>query len=144
MSKFIRNPNTTTADGVVRNLEEMAAQMQKAATGALFIEATEIMNDAIKITPMDTGNLRDSHYVEPPKKTATGGMSIKIGFGGTAAPYALAVHERTDKGINWQEAGTGPKFLERALDARTPSLANNIKSRMQRIIASNYVPPTKT
>tara|TARA_Y100000004_G_C8927590_1_gene418323 strand:- start:127 stop:588 length:462 start_codon:yes stop_codon:yes gene_type:complete len=138
--RFIKNPNAKTAKEVEENLDDLTMSMLRAAAGALYIEGTEIMNDALKITPFDTGNLRDSHYVELPKPTSSG-MVVKLGFGGTAAPYALAVHERTDEGINWSEPGTGPKFLERALDKRAGSLARNIQDRMRLIIASNRIPP---
>ena len=50
--------------------------------------------------PIDTGNMRDTGFVESDEK----GIGATMGFGGPAAPYTLKVHE-THK--------TKSKFFER-------------------------------
>jgi hypothetical protein len=61
---------------------------------------------AVPYTPIDTGNLRASYDIfdDPTKLAAV----IE-----NSAPYALKVHEMTGRA---REPGTGPKYLERALN----------------------------
>jgi hypothetical protein len=105
----------------VSGVKELAASLGKTqkqtltAIGAgLYSVANEIRRVAIPITPLDFGNLRSTIYVEPPT-VQVGKVTCEIGAGGTAAPYALIVHE-APPWWKWQEPGTGPKFLERAVE----------------------------
>jgi hypothetical protein len=61
--------------------------------GALYIVSTNIISTAMKLTPVATGWLRLSRYVEKPAAstmTTARRASIEAGF---SAPYALFVHE---------------------------------------------------
>jgi len=78
----------------------------------LYRRAEEIMTEAKGLTPVDTGNLKASGHVQKPVITDSG-VSVTLGFGGPAAPYALPVHERLDVRHRIGQA----KFLE------TPMLA---------------------
>ena len=61
---------------------------------------------------MVSGNLRSSGHVDPPKITAHG-ASVELGYGGPAAPYALAVHENPNAGKTDSGSQVGQwKYLE--------------------------------
>jgi hypothetical protein len=94
------------------------------AKAALFDEANKIMNASVRITPMDTGNLRRSAFVAKPKETGSD-ITIELGYGGFAEAYALAVHEMP-RSNNFQEPGTGPKYLERPFDAAQRGQASRL------------------
>ena len=77
---------------------------------------------------MDTGDLRDSAFVATPDYKPAG-VTIELGYGGTASPYALAVHElgiKPPKSINWSEPGTGAKYLERPFDAAQRGMVSRL------------------
>jgi len=60
---------------------------------ALAVEAELIMTDSkANYVPVDTGALRASGYVQAPVITRDA-VSVTMGYGGAAAPYALPVHE---------------------------------------------------
>lgn len=91
--------------------------------------------------PVDQGTLRSTGHVEPP--TVTGMRAeITMGYGGPAAPYALAVHENPRAGKtgglspsgkpydHWARTG-GWKYLETPLKEATGSIAEKIKARVE-------------
>ena len=103
-----------------------AHRWKDAAISALFDEATAIMNKSIPITPLDKGDLRRSAYVARPKMEG-GNATVEMGYGGFASAYALAVHEMSPMS-NFQEPGTGPKYLERPFDAAKRGQATRISA----------------
>lgn len=64
---------------------------------------------ALELTPVDTGNLRDSQYRSVEK--GRGEIVGTVGYWSEQAPYAIYVHE-IDK--NYIVEGTQWKFLETA------------------------------
>lgn len=58
--------------------------------------------------PVDTGFLRSSGEVKLERVDR-----VVVQY---TAQYALSVHEKTDEGVSWSKAGTGPKYLERAFN----------------------------
>lgn len=93
-------------------LAALAAAAPEAAAKALYAEAEDIMADAKGRTPVDTGALQASGHVQPPAVSATR-VTVTLGFGGAAVPYAAIVHEDLHAHHTVGEA----KFLERAVDA---------------------------
>ena len=65
----------------------------KDLSDALYLEAELIMTDSkTNYVPVDTGNLRNSGTVLPPvMKGKT--IEVTLGYGGSATPYAVTVHE---------------------------------------------------
>ena len=125
-------------------LNELNAKLRKAQFAsplemakALTVEANLIMTEAKRRTPVapDGGTLRNSGHVKDavimPKSA-----SITMGFGGAASAYALAVHEHPSeysppswegKIINWNAYGSGPKFLESAVNDAVPGFGQRIR-----------------
>jgi len=84
-----------TGDRVLNNtLEELGYKILK-------LSKTEYV-------PVDTGFLRSSGEVEVKKVD-----KVVIQY---TAQYALAVHEKTDPGVEWSKEGTGPKYLKKAFN----------------------------
>jgi hypothetical protein len=95
----------------LQNVRDMLGRIpqavKEACTQTLEQAAEEIMTRAKELCPVDTGALRASGHVQAPVDDA-GGVSVELGFGGPAAPYAVYVHENLDAHHTVGQA----KFLE--------------------------------
>lgn len=80
--------------------------MEVRAARGLLAAGRLVETRSRKNTPVDTGALRDSHYVR--EAGSPGAPAVEIGC---TAPYAPFVHEDLDA---WHAAGRA-KFLEAAL-----------------------------
>lgn len=99
-----------------------AAGAPKALATTLFLEAHRILARSIRITPRDTGALRSTGHVEPPKVTSRG-AEVVLGYGGPAAPYAVYVHEIT---TSYHEPPTQAKYLEQPVLEATRGLSQRL------------------
>lgn len=106
---------------VIRNLNNLTAQMEKKAEKQIKKCCEDLLSKAVDITPMDTGELRKSGTTDYDTATKTG----KVSFGGGAVDYAVAVHEMPNE-TNWSEPGTGNKFLEKPLKANSEKYLQSI------------------
>lgn len=138
MSKIISNPNASDPFTVAANLEGLSRGVVDATNAAVYQVGHELLNKAIPLTPMDTGDLRDSGFVGWSKKGGQGEVEVTVGFGGAAAPYALFVHEMT--GATFQEAGTGAKYLERPYNEMRGKIARLVAEKVARSLAFNSAP----
>lgn len=100
---------------------EISTAIPKQAATALYMVAEEIMTDAKQnYVPVVSGNLRGSGFVEQPKITP-GKITVTLGFGGVAAPYAVTVHEYP------KAVGQGKnKYLTRPINAAAPDIAKRV------------------
>lgn len=90
---------------------------------AVVVEEAEKVATAAKIlTPVDTGTLRSTGVVLYKIKAAS--IVATVVFGGPAAPYALAVHERLDIHHTTGQA----KFLETAFEQARPRIMERFKN----------------
>lgn len=98
---------------------------------ALYTEAELIMTDSkMNYVPVDTGVLRNSGTVQKPVITRTD-VTVTLGYGGPAAPYAIRVHEYPPS------FGQGKnKYLSRPLNKAERGMitrvANAMKQRVRR------------
>lgn len=94
------------ASRVGQRLARVAALEPSVAAGVLYRSAEEILTQAKRLTPVDTGALRASGHVQLPVSEPTRGVGVELGFGGVAGAgnqggesnpedvgYALIVHE---------------------------------------------------
>ena len=88
--------------------------------------------------PLDTGNLRGSWFTEFMTDMVTRNIGMRFGF---SANYAMYVHERVEgapwgegtvEDINWNEPGSGPKFLEAAMKRNTDKILLIMKEEIGR------------
>jgi hypothetical protein len=85
----------------------------RAAAGALFREGERIMTKCKQVyVPVDFGTLRSTGRVQPPVVSGTT-ITVTLGFGGPAAPYALIVHENLEA---YHRPPTQAKYLEVAIN----------------------------
>lgn len=80
-------------------LSKFGVDIDKAIERALHNAAKEVIQLSSDKVPVQTGHLRDSVYF------TLSGDSVEVGY---KAPYAVDVHERTER--------PGAKFLENALN----------------------------
>jgi hypothetical protein len=91
-------------------IRDLGIDAVKPAGGALFREAEEIMGDSKdNYVPVDFGTLRNSGFVDLPVIQGTR-VTVRAGFGGPAAPYALAVHENPRSGKTGGVSPQGKKY----------------------------------
>ncbi len=129
----------TGADIMQKHVQMLAAQVPHAVAAALTVEAELTMTEAKELCPVDTGALRSSGLAEPPV-IAGRSISVTLGFGGPAAPYALSVHENPRAGQTMGRSPSGAtyqhysrvgqwKFLEMPVLARTRGFVTRIRDR---------------
>jgi len=106
-------------------LKSKGNQANEALAKALYQEAETIMNQAKRITPVDTGTLRNSGHVQQPKITRNA-VEVMMGFGG-AAEYAIYVHEN----IHVRHRVGQAKFLEQPLNQAASGLSQRLASRIR-------------
>lgn len=122
----------TGGDEAKRNMATLRDTILKAGAAALTLEANLLATDAKRVTPVDLGALRNSIVVSSPEiKGAV--VSVEVGAGGPAAPYALAVHEIPPppaKSPGGRSARHKPptqwKFLETPARQRIPGMADRL------------------
>lgn len=107
---------------------------------ALRVETEVAARKVKRRTPVapDGGTLRASVHAEGPFREGTKIFTLIVA-GGPAIQYAIVVHEHPSeydppswrgKEIEWNAAGTGPKFIESVLLELVPYLAANIARRI--------------
>lgn len=101
----------TGSDQLVANLRTSSRRSAKAAERAVYEFGETEMREMKKRTPVDTGALRNSGFVEKPTRVGTK-VSVSLGFGGQADAYAIFVHEDLDVFHRVGEA----KFVESVLN----------------------------
>ena len=114
------------AERVRRELKSIANRYPGKMEAALTLEAERIMTVSKQdYVPVDDNPLRSSGHVQPTERSGRLGLGddveISLSFGGSSAPYALAVHEHPSdhspptwegKVITFSPPGRGPKYLE--------------------------------
>lgn len=110
-SKTIR----VTVDGLstaLNRLQELGDRAPEAA-GILLKEFadTQVVAPAKDLVPVMTGDLRASIQTSEPVVKGTS-VSVTVSAGGSAAPYALAVHENPRSGKTGGYSPSGRKYKD--------------------------------
>lgn len=113
----------TGLEQVEANIQRIIKENWKDAKKALIQEGNIILNDSVKQTPVEFGDLRRSGTVEEVKDTKKE-YEIAIGFNTT---YAAAVHENLNA---HHDVGTA-KYLEDPLMARIDDILKNVAKRVK-------------
>ena len=111
---------------VIARLGGVTREIELKVERSVGLCAEDLLDKAVQITPIDSGELRLSGTATVEKK---GVESIgRVGFGGGQVDYALAVHETVK---NYKEPGTGAKYLENPLKENAQKyfdkIANDVK-----------------
>lgn len=126
-------------------IKSLGQQTPETVATALYEEANVVMADSVtNYVPFDTGVLAGSGKVNLPEHSG-GGISVTFGFGGPAAPYAIAVHENPRSG---KTGGVSPqgkpyvhfarrgewKYLETPLKKHAPEVADALRQALEDLI----------
>ena len=130
---------------LIARLESIAGAAPSEAARALYEEANLVMTVSKERCPVapDGGTLRASGTVDEPVVEGRD-ISVRLSYGGAASDYALAVHEHPSehsphswkvaeaegRGIHWNAAGTGPKFLEGPVQEARAHLGERLADRI--------------
>ena len=112
-------------DDLDRVLEEFGQRAVEEAANLLYARGETIMLDSKdRYVPVDQSTLQGTGHVELPVIDGTN-ISVRLAYGGPAAPYAEAIHEHLSamSPRSWKKAEAegrpvhftqgGPKYLER-------------------------------
>src|SRR5581483_3232082 len=112
-------------DQLAAALAQAGPLAMEALKSAMVQEQEQVMAEAKKLCPVDTGVLRASGTVLPPAET---GMSAEVvaGFGGAASAYAVPVHERM--GVHHPTGQA--KFLEQPFLERAATLPAKLAAKV--------------
>ncbi len=134
------------AKEVLTNLRQLEAKKRQARRQALVRIGTKIKADAISLTPVDTGNLRQSAY-----KFTEKDKFVQIGYTAEYAPWvhemttqALKGEPRADFGVTREGVGFGggsgegfywdsgePKFLDKAAKQNAKFIMDELAKAMK-------------
>jgi metal-sulfur cluster biosynthetic enzyme len=95
---------------------------------AITATAATVLDESLKIVPVDLGALKGSAMVKEPKVDATG-IEVEITYGGPSAPYAGIVHE--DMKARHKDGKTA-KYLEIPVEAARPTFVRSVMARYAR------------
>lgn len=115
----------TGLDKLTRALKAAGDEAPEALAAAMHDEMEEIVEDAKRRAPVDTGTLRASGVVLRPDRSS-GQIVVEGGFGGAASDYAVVQHEDTTLSHTVGEA----KFLEKPMLERAPKLGGRLGIRI--------------
>lgn len=122
--------------GVADEWKAIGNEIRQALSAELYKIANEVMTESKRdYVPVRTGALRSTGTVLPPE-VENNQLVVRLGYGGVAAPYALAVHE-TDK--NYRH-GKQWKYLETPLMAK---VGGGIEDRLRNAVISKIKPIRK-
>jgi hypothetical protein len=123
--------NVKGLDRVKDRLDEVIQRVRREVSAELYAIGEEIMAASKEVVPVDTGNLMNSGHVRLPEEF-NNEINVKLGYGGPAAGYALAVHENLNPNVNWKRPGSGPKYLENPLKERQDAIPGRIAAAARR------------
>jgi hypothetical protein len=109
-----------------QRLVRMASLIPGEVSKALYAEAQIEMTEAKRRTPVDTGALRASGEVSKPVVSGRE-ISVLLQFGGSAAGYAIYVHENLEAVHPVGQA----KYLESVLLESAPFMAERVGRRIE-------------
>lgn len=107
-------------------LSQIAREIPEKTGAALFQVGEEIMANAKEnYVPVDLGALRASGFVRSDHRYKE--YTVKLGFGGPSAPYALIQHEN----MTYNHTTGGPKYLERPVMERAGSISRDVAGKVR-------------
>jgi hypothetical protein len=118
-------------DQVLAEMQRLAAQYPRGMAEAIYAEATAIEAASVKLVPVDTGHLRQSHFTTRPIMGASG-PECTIGYG---TDYALPVHERLEA---FHPVGQA-KYLETPFKWALSGMAERLAARVKQWVAGGSV-----
>jgi len=116
------------ADEFEKLLKAFPGQATRAMASGMFLVANNVMTVSKEEAPLDLGPLQNSGIVLDPEIEGTR-VSVTLGFGGPAAPYAEEQHERLD--FHHSEPGRKAKYLEDPMNAAAATFEKDVAAVMR-------------
>jgi len=117
------------SDDIARNFKRLQTKVRRQVESAINKWEEGVKTDSQELTPKDTGGLRDSYLAEVTNDSKTEyTLTIKYGnglIGEDGENYAAIVHEWPSS-YNFTTEGTGPRFLEIALNQNKERLLSMV------------------
>ena len=113
---------------VMKVLQQLGALAPTTMRAALYQEGTDLLNEADKLVPRDTGALAGSKFQEI--TTEGNSPAVTVGYGGAAAKYALSVHENPRSGKTGGVSPSGHLYKHWAAVGEWKYLETPFKARM--------------
>lgn len=113
------------ANNAMRDLKKLRLFAPDEFARALYQEAQIELAEIKKLTPVDTGALRASEYVEGPIREGRR-IYVFIVAGGPTVTYAFIVHEDLEA---FHKTGQA-KYIEQPLSESSPYMAERIAKRI--------------
>ncbi len=118
---------------LTRKLNRLGDEALPTAAASLYESAQIIMTRSKEVyCPVDTGALRSSGFVNFPE-IKDGEIEITMGYGGPAAPYALAVHENPRAGKTQGFSPKGARYKHWAKTGQWKYLETPVKESGQEV-----------
>lgn len=116
-------------DAVMRALRLLGEKAPDAMGKALYQEGNDILRAAKVLTPIDTGVLKGSAFVNLPEVSGAE-VSVTLGYGGAASDYAEVQHEELSY---YHKPPTQAKYLEQPFnEAVNGGMDQRIARKLQR------------
>ena len=110
-------------ESVMRALRLLGEKAPEAMGKALYQEGNDILREAKVLTPVDTGVLKGSAFVNLPEVSG-GEVSVTLGYGGAASAYAEVQHEELSY---YHKPPTQALFLKQPFDE---AVSNGMEQRI--------------
>jgi hypothetical protein len=106
-----------------RRIKKMGGDAPHIAGASLYQSAEAVMTRSREeFCPIKTGALKSTGHVQHPQINGAD-VTVALGYGGPAAPYAVVVHE-TNKHYNFDKQW---KYLETPLKEALPAIQQKLK-----------------
>ena len=112
---------------VKRAMRKYGRAANRGLASGLFIEGEKIMAVSKTEVPVDEGILRSTGHVKPPEEVQ-GVVVVEMGYGGPAARYAAAQHERLD----YRHRVGKARYLADPAEAAAPRIPGNLARHIER------------
>lgn len=112
---------------VKAKLRMYGRRANKGLKAGLYQEGEGIMAKSLTEVPRDTGVLASTGHVQLPKEEA-GRVSVTLGYGGPAAPYALRQHEE----LSYKHTVGKAKYLSDPANAAMAGMDRRIAAVIER------------
>ena len=112
----------TGVNNVLTNLNKAMNKIKEGIEDGVAESAEIIESESKKLTPVDSGALKDSHYTSTGKKG-----SVIVGETGLTEEYAVPVHENLQRNYDTGEA----KFLEKGANKSTRKIVRAVSKNIK-------------
>jgi hypothetical protein len=118
---------------LIKNLQAAGPRGVKAVGCGLYLMGNNVLSEAKKECPVDTGIMKNSGYVTLPQVSGNN-VVVECGFGGASKAYVVRQHE--DVTLN-HPGGGNAKFLQNPLYRAKGSLGKNVANYAERAFVQN-------